>query len=73
MIKFITVWVLTVGYFEYDYQQKGGPATYQLQYATQSICEKQIKNHATNDRGSKTKFWARCDFQQIPVYAGEKK
>lgn len=66
MIEFVTVWVLTVGYFEYDYQQ-GGPATYQLQYATQSVCEKQKKNHVIENRGYKTRFWARCDFQQVPV------
>ncbi|WP_312086970.1 hypothetical protein [Acinetobacter variabilis] len=63
MIKFITVWVLTVGFWE-DGHYKGGPSTYQLQYATKDICEKQKKNHQAV---SKYKGFMRCDFQQIPV------
>ncbi len=64
MIKFITVWVLTVT----QHQMVGSAteSTYQLQYATQSICEKQKLRHET-DRTS-----VRCDFQQVPVYVGSK-
>lgn len=63
MITWVTVWVLTVGYWDSDYN-KGGPSSYQLQYATQKACEKQRANH-------KAKYdshgFTRCDFQQIPV------
>lgn len=62
MIKFITVWVLTVT----QHQMVGSAteSTYHLQYATQSICEKQKLRHET-DRTD-----VRCDFQQVPVYVG---
>lgn len=63
MITWVTVWVLTVGYWDQEYY-KGGPSSYQLQYASQDVCEKQKKNHATI---SKYKGFTRCDFQQIPV------
>ncbi|HGH3604052.1 TPA: hypothetical protein ACJK1S_001241 [Acinetobacter baumannii] len=62
MIKFITVWVLTVT----QHQMSATESTYQLQYATQSICEKQKLRHET-DRTD-----VRCDFQQVPVYVGSK-
>ena len=56
MITWVTVWVLTI------HSQLGGygEQSYQLQYATQEICEKQKANHSD-------KFRKRCDFQQIPV------
>ena len=63
MITWVTVWVLTIGFWEDGYQ-KGGPSAYQLQYATQDICEKQKKNHVNR---SEYKGFMRCDFQQIPV------
>ena len=63
MITWVTVWVLTVGYWEYG-SSKGGPATYQIQYATQKTCEAQRKKHADRARN---KGFTRCDFQQIPV------
>ncbi|ENO7683850.1 hypothetical protein ACJCFO_002874 [Acinetobacter baumannii] len=65
MIKFITVWVLTVQ-FHYDTLHAGAGYSYQLQYATQNICEKQRQNHRGRDRIT------RCDFQQVPVYVGAK-
>lgn len=65
MITWVTVWVLTVGYWEGS-THNGGPSTYQLQYATQKTCEVQRRNHA--DRAS-YKGFTRCDFQQIPVVA----
>lgn len=52
MITFVTVWVLTV---------TSSQMSYQLQYSTQAICEKQNPNHEMLLRK------ARCDFQQIPV------
>lgn len=57
MITWVTVWVLTVftGSNYYGHQR---PSNFQLQYATQEICEKQRKNHSGTTR---------CDFQQIPV------
>ncbi|MFW2042277.1 hypothetical protein ACG94V_12820 [Acinetobacter sp. ULE_I001] len=62
MITWVTVWVLTVSFNSDSYNRTDNlRAYYQLQYATQSICEKQRKNH---EQGSKK---ARCDFQQIPV------
>lgn len=65
MIKFITVWILTVSYVDIS-GHSGGASHYQLQYATQSICEKQRKNHVGHYKAS------RCDFQQVPVYVGSK-
>lgn len=59
MIKWVTVWVLTV-----TQHQMAGSATesaYQLTYATQAICERQAKRHS---EGNST---ARCDFQQVPL------
>lgn len=63
MITWVTVWVLTVGYWEGS-THNGGPSTYQLQYGTKEICEKQKKNHAGI---SDYKGFMRCDFQQIPL------
>lgn len=59
MIKFVTIWVLTV---MVEYPGNGVGYAYQLQYATQSICEKQRKNHEGSHRVTK------CNFQQVPVY-----
>ena len=59
MITWVTVWVLTV-----THAKRYGSFTeshYQLQYASQVICEKQRKNHESALKIS------RCDFQQIPV------
>ena len=67
MIEFITVWVLTVSFNSGSYNRTDNLRSYyQLQYATQAICEKQRKNH---EQGQKK---TRCDFQQVPVYAGVK-
>ena len=63
MITWVTVWILTVGYWESS-SYAGGPSTYQLQYATKEICEKQKKNHA---KQSDYKGFTRCDFQQVPL------
>lgn len=63
MIKFITVWVLTVSFNSDSYNRTDNLRSYyQLQYATQAICEKQRKNH---EHGQKK---ARCDFQQVPIF-----
>ena len=59
MITWVIVWVLTV-----THANSNGSFTeshYQLQYASQVICEKQRKNHEAARKIS------RCDFQQIPV------
>lgn len=42
MIKFITVWVLTVSYVSTNQKTS---YSYQLQYADQKTCVSQIKNH----------------------------
>lgn len=60
---FITVWILTVTVHDDSYQMH---THYQLQYATQQICEKQRKNHQNGRRTT------RCDFAQVPVYAPSK-
>lgn len=65
MIKFITVWVLTVSSAEF-HRSSYLAHTYQLQYATQSICEQQRKRHFGDNNTT------RCDFQQVPVYVGVK-
>ena len=62
MITWVTVWVLTVSFNSDSYSRSDNlRAYYQLQYSSQSICEKQKKNHMSNYKT------ARCDFQQIPV------
>lgn len=67
MIKFITVWILTVTVHDDSYHRSNNLHThYQLQYATQPICEKQRKNHQNERRTT------RCDFAQVPVYAPSK-
>lgn len=60
MIKFITVWVLTVNFVDY-YERGAGASSYQLQYATQAICERQRKYHDRHETST------RCDFQQVPL------
>ncbi|MFW1826681.1 MULTISPECIES: hypothetical protein [Acinetobacter] len=61
MITWVTVWVLTV-FTGSEYMGNYRPSNFQLQYATQAICEKRKAEHLK--RGVST---ARCDFQQIPV------
>lgn len=63
MITWVTMWVLTVTGSIDGYREVGG-YSHQLSYTTQSICNKQIKNHTQKGVDTKT---ARCDFQQIPV------
>lgn len=65
MIKFITVWILTVQY-NYNSLHSGVGYAYQLQYATQTICERQRQFHQGPNKIT------RCDFQQVPVYVGGK-
>lgn len=66
MIKFITVWILTVTYLNNGQSAMYTNAyTYQLQYATQSICEKQRNKHTGPNKTTS------CDFQQVPVYIGK--
>lgn len=63
MITWITVWVLTVQYSYFN----NNNTSYQLTYATQQLCEKQISNH-TKKHSSE----ARCDFEQVPIYTPKK-
>ena len=58
MITWVTVWVLTVQ------SATGSPSNtvYQMTFASQSVCEKQIAKHTKNKWAE-----ARCDFQQIPM------
>lgn len=65
MITWVTVWVLTVTY-AVSGMDASKAYTYQLQYASQSICENQRKNHIGSYKET------RCNFQQIPVYKGDK-
>lgn len=65
MIKFITVWILTVSYSTDDVKSASA-STYQLQYATQAICERQRANHSGYN------IVTRCDFAQVPVYTPSK-
>lgn len=60
MITWVTVWILTVNYID-DGDKESGATSYQLQYATQAICEKQRSKH------SGFEISTRCDFQQIPM------
>jgi len=62
MIKFITVWVLTVT--QHQLIGSATESTYQLRYATQAICERQKERHKTN------RTEVSCDFEQVPVYVG---
>lgn len=61
MITWVTVWVLTV-FTGSNYLGHYRPSNFQLQYASQSVCEKQRAKHLKRGVNS-----ARCDFQQIPV------
>lgn len=61
MLTWITVWVLTVTYVDIS-GEAGGATSYQLEYASQSICEKQRLNHVGSHKAS------RCDFKQVPVF-----
>lgn len=61
MITWVTVWVLTVVFDETGSNGYVRRDSYQLQYATQAICEKQRKNHVQYGKTT------RCDFQQVPV------
>ena len=62
MITWVTVWVLTmvVARDESGYTKRD---SYQLTYATQSICMKQGEKIKKTSRD----YSYRCDFQQIPV------
>ena len=60
MITWVTVWILTV-VIDSNYMYKSRATTYQLSYSSQSVCERQRKNHQGMDRTT------RCNFQQIPV------
>lgn len=64
MLTWVTVWVLTV-IIDESYMHESRAATYQLSYYSQSMCEKQRKNHQGDDRTT------RCNFQQVPVYKGK--
>ena len=57
MITWVTVWVLTV----YSTRQQDS-VNYQLTYATQVTCLKELDKHKEVRR-----MEARCDFQQIPM------
>ncbi len=61
MIKFITVWILTVNYVNSTDVHSTAASSYQLQYASQAICERQRKYHHDAYRST------RCDFAQVPV------
>ncbi|OTG87911.1 hypothetical protein [Acinetobacter sp. ANC 3813] len=73
MIKFITVWVLTVSYLNTNNKVS---FSYQLQYADQKTCIAQIKKHSAHytnegaifDSGLVNEYKkARCDFAQVPM------
>ena len=56
MITWVTVWVLTVGYYgRYDSQY------YQLTFKSKAECVAHIPVHKEGSREG------RCDFQQIPL------
>lgn len=61
MITWLTVWVLTVELLNDGSVNGKNSHSYQLTYATQSVCEKQRKRHTGYD------YKSRCDFQQVPV------
>ena len=62
MIKFIVVYVLTVVGVEYERSY-----SYQLQYQTKEECSR-VANQLKTDYNR-----TRCDYQKVPVYAGDKK
>lgn len=66
MITWLTVWVLTVELINYTGVNGKNSHSYQLTYATQSVCEKQRKRHAG------LVYKSRCDFQQVPVVTPKK-
>lgn len=67
MIKFITVWILTVTVHDDSYHRSNNLHThYQLQYATQQTCEKQRETQRRED------VTTRCDFAQVPVHTPSK-
>ena len=67
MITWVTVWILTVQHIN-DFGVNGKNShTYQLQYATQKICERQRKNHESGHNITS------CDFQQIPLVKSAKR
>ena len=81
MIKFITVWILTVSYVDSSDRQ-GKAFSYQLPYATQKTCLVEAEKHRQRHIDSGSKFIlkrtvnggkaARCDFAQVPIYVGDK-
>lgn len=60
-MTWVTVWVLTVIFNDTGSSSYVRRDSYQLQYATQSICERQKESHTKNGAT------ARCDFAQVPV------
>lgn len=66
MITWLTVWVLTVELVNDRGVNGKNSHSYQLTYATQSVCEKQRERHAGHA------YESRCDFQQVPVVTPKK-
>lgn len=66
MITWLTVWVLTVELVNDRGVNGKNSHSYQLTYATQSVCEEQRKRHAGHA------YKSRCDFQQVPVITPKK-
>ena len=62
MITWVTVWVLTVQGFDARYEAMSS-YNYQLTYATQASCEKQLVKYTRKHPFYRS---ARCDFQQVP-------
>ena len=79
MIKFITVWVLTVTGVK-DTPVGVAGYEYQLQYASQKTCLAQAEKH--REKRVRTEFGkpnillnegqtVRCDFMQVPMLEGK--
>lgn len=66
MITWLTVWVLTVQLVNDRGVNGKNSHSYQLTYATQSVCEKQRERHTGHA------YESRCDFQQVPVVTPKK-
>lgn len=66
MITWLTVWVLTVELVNDRGVNGKNSHSYQLTYATQSVCEKQRERHDGHA------YQSRCDFQQVPVVTPKK-
>lgn len=66
MITWLTVWVLTVELVNDRGVNGKNSHSYQLTYATQSVCEKQRERHIGHA------YESRCDFQQVPVVTPKK-